>query len=567
MGIVTTSLFILLYLFLITKSHGYKEVILSIVIISVFYINSYGYFNLLIPNENMKCRILEDRQTYSYAGYNGKIIKVKGTGNIEVGRNYLFKGDFNKVPDISRGVIGIFDVKEEVPLKADLIYKGYKIKDNIYKKIVKTLGKDNSGVLMAICYGDTRYMEYDKMEYFNHLGISHVISVSGFHVALIYSAITVVLGYKISILILFIYVVFTGAEAATVRAFIMIVLIIIGKRINKNYDKFSALYFSAFILIMLKPYNVVDSGCLLSFLGMGGIFVLYDKFKRWLYKLPNFINESISMTLSASIFTVPYIIMKFKTFSLGGIISNLLLMPFYTFIVIIGNLMLLFSKISIIYDILSNMCSAIFFIINNMEGALVKIIPTPMAFTYLDGIIIMFLYLSYLLIKRGYSSLKYIPIVFSLLVIFQGYNYFPKLNFINGGTYDIIEVRYKNQNILVASKKVKLKSIYEKLNLYRIYDEFENNIIISLNEDLSLNFIKEKDDLLLKVTSSEQTTYLHIKEIYDNNENSQCCIRYTDYDKSYDIIEVIKNKDLHKKGRYYESYNVINGNLWHNYIH
>jgi len=273
------------------------------------------------------------------------------------------------------------------------------------------------------------------------------------------------------------------------------------------------------------------------------------------------------MTLSASIFTVPYIIMKFKTFSLGGIISNLLLMPFYTFIVIIGNLMLLFSKISIIYDILSNMCSAIFFIINNMEGALVKIIPTPMAFTYLDGIIIMFLYLSYLLIKRGYSSLKYIPIVFSLLVIFQGYNYFPKLNFINGGTYDIIEVRYKNQNILVASKKVKLKSIYEKLNLYRIYDEFENNIIISLNEDLSLNFIKEKDDLLLKVTSSEQTTYLHIKEIYDNNENSQCCIRYTDYDKSYDIIEVIKNKDLHKKGRYYESYNVINGNLWHNYIH
>ena len=53
---------------------------------------------------------------------------------------------------------------------------------------------------MGVCFGDSGYIEKTQKEDFKKLGISHVISVSGLHMSIVYKVLEIILGYKIAIL-------------------------------------------------------------------------------------------------------------------------------------------------------------------------------------------------------------------------------------------------------------------------------------------------------------------------------------------------------------------------------
>ncbi|MEG0772374.1 ComEC/Rec2 family competence protein [Clostridium sp.] len=594
-NLLSSLIITFLYIIVIYKTTNYKVVYIIMCYFVLGIVSFNLYFNGDTPDRLMKVRLTEDKGYYVIAKYNGRKLKLININKeYEIGKNYIVKGDFKKVPLYQKGIIGNFTVKELTKLNNDIIGITYEIKKELYEKFNEKLGDYNASILMGVCYGDSSYISYEDKEAFNTLGISHVISVSGLHTSLIYSAISGILGYQLSLFLLFIYVIFTGAKAATVRAFIMIIVLVLSNKTWKNYDNISALSFAAFILLIFSPYYILDAGYLLSFLGMLGIYLLYEKLRRKLYKLPIVLNNSISLTIAASVFTIPYIIFIFNTFSIGSLLSNLIIIPFYTFVVVVGNVALFVYKVEPIFNFLCTILISIFSIIKGSQDFLLYLLPIPLNLSYIEGMVVVLLYPTYLLIKRGYKSLIYMPIALCFFVIVNYYKIFPQVSFINGGEYNIISVNYKWSTFLISPQKVKLNRIYENINVNKIYDEFYKEEKIYLDNKYYFKVYVDNKELVLflhnennNIVFLQETFYDNTKEKnlgqrvsveypLDNTEVFNKAQRKGDTEEKifsrsnnypYDIIKVIKNKDIHEKGQYIKSFNIINGAAYETYIH
>ncbi|MEG1255131.1 ComEC/Rec2 family competence protein [Clostridium sp.] len=574
MGIVPALGLILIYIILLKKDFKPYLTLVTIGFLLLSFLNCYLYFNGSQPSNYLECRVVEARKGYYIGSYNNKRINIFiEDGEVELGRKYILKGEFNSNINYEKGIIGDYTVSEYKPLKRDLIYKGYELKDNLYEKLLEATDEEGAAIILAVSAGDSSYIDYDKREEFNILGISHIISVSGLHVSIIYQVLQGVIGYKISLIVLFFYVIFTGGKPSTIRAFIMIALLVLSTKVRKKYEGISALAFAAFVLLIVNPYYILDIGYSLSFLSVLGIFTVNKKVRRWIYKLPDIIAGSVSLTVSSLLFTMPYIILRFKSVSLGGIVSNILLIPFYTFLVVLGNVLLVFMNIPVMFNFIATMLNPILLIIRTIEEMLMSIIPMPFSFTYIEGVMILVLYLSYLLIRKGVNSLKYLPIALMILVIKEQYIIFPEINFIAGKNVDIVHINYKDRNIMVSSEKVKLKYVYEDYgDVDRIYDEFEEKINIKLNKNQSVDVEVNNGSMVVNLNYKDKSTKIFRDKnssSEDYNKDSSICCSVNEYSsryKNYDIIK-IRKKDTIKLGHYYETYKIINGKVYHNYIH
>lgn len=570
MGIIPALSFVIIYVVLLKKDFNKNLAFIIMGFSILFFINCIIYFYGANIDTNAKCRIVDQGRDYYIGSLQNRKIKIFSQDkNLQLGRRYVLKGDFKRNIDYSRGIIGDYNLISSRPLKEDLIYSGYMIKNQLYNKLLATIDSEGAAIILAVSGGDDSYIEYDKREEFSILGISHIISVSGLHVSLIYQVLQGIIGYKLGLVVLLFYVIFTGGKSATFRAFIMILLLVLGPKIKKTYEGISALSFAAFILLLIKPYYILDVGYVLSFLAVLGIFTLNNKIKRSLYKLPEFLSSSFSLTISSMVFTTPYMILIFNNVSLGGFISNLLLIPFYTFLLVLGNLLLVLIKIPIAFKVLSLMASSVLLIINTIEEFLTNILPLPLEFTYIEGIMVLSLYLSYILIRKGKISLKYLPILLFLLTVKEQYTIYPEINFIAGKNTDIVEINYGIKRIMISPEKVKLKYVYENhSNLDRIYDEFEDNMSLKLSNKCDINIKDTDNKMVLSINQKGKISNIIIDRDYEN-EAKQCC--YTSKSSSrklnYDIIRINRKREGINLGRYYENYKLIGENLYHNYVH
>jgi competence protein ComEC len=559
-----------------------KKLFLIMICYFVLGITSFNlYFNYSMPKDFVEVRLLEDRGYYIIGEANGRKVRILNMKEgFKLGNKYLLQGKFEKIPVYNKGIIGSFDVKSAETRESDFISKSYTLKDELFLKFREKLGEYNTSILMGVCYGDSSYLPYDKLNDFNTLGISHVISVSGLHTSLIYGALKGIVGYKLSLILLFLYVIFTGAKAATLRAFIMIVILVLSSKIKKDYDSISALAFAAFILLLFKPYYILDAGYCLSFLGILGIYLFYKKIRRKLYKLPTIINESLSLTIAASIFTIPYIIFIFNTLSFGGFISNLVVLPFYTFIVVLGNIALIIQHSALLFNLSVTMLTGVFSIIITAQNFLLSIIPQPLSLNYMEGLTLIFLYPTFMLIKKGYKNFIYMPIILFILVIIGSYKVFPEVNFINYGNYNVISINYQFKTLLISPEKVKLSKIYEIIKVDKIYDELDRDIEIILSKAYKVEAYKDGKEIILLFSSGEkkikfiqsileESPVINIQEQNflsneDMNNRNKINIdidskNLSSIKEPYDIINVVKSSKYDPKGKYFQCFKIVNG--------
>ncbi|MCD3295425.1 ComEC/Rec2 family competence protein, partial [Clostridium botulinum] len=274
-----------------------------------------------------------------------------------------------------------------------------------------------SSIIMACCYGDTKYLSLDTKNEINRLGISHIISVSGLHIALVYKILESIFGIKIALIMSFVYMIFTGAKAATIRAYIMIVVLKFSKVVYKNYDSLSALSLAAIILLIMKPYYVMDIGFNLSFLATLGIILYNKKIKRVLYKLPTKINEGLSMTLSAQVFSMPYAMGTLNNISMFFILGNLILVPIYSMVILIGNIEVIFFNSDTAFDMFSKVLYSLLTAIDGGTYLLLKITPNVVQYNYFYEVSILSIFITYILYKHGYKRIIYFPIFVMCLVL------------------------------------------------------------------------------------------------------------------------------------------------------
>lgn len=502
LGAVIAASFLAVMYFTINKKFFY--LIVCFFIISA--INYYAYFNINLPNnQNLKVRISDKSNYYCYAKSNNKKIILEGNiFKLTEGRNVWISGNFKKMPVYERGIVGTYIVNDYKICNEDLISRLESFRRNLYEKFSVVLGKEKTALVMAVCFGDSGFIEKAQKEDFKKLGISHVISVSGLHMSIVYSALEIIIGYKIALLFSFAYMIFTGGQASTIRAFIMIFILKISSKVYKKYDSLSSISLAAIILLLFRPFYILDIGFMLSFLCVLGIILFNVKIKKLLYKLPATLNESFSLSLSSQIFSLPYAVFALETFSLGFLFSNLLLLPFYTLVVVLGNIAMGLSSFYWLFNLINYGLYTVLIIIEFIQKILGIMLPGIIYVSYMESLVVFGLYLCYLGIKSGYGQFKYVPLCVIFVFAYQNYKVFPEISYINANKNDIVLVQYRGNTIAVTTGNINVSDLKVPVKIDDIFQGYMGDSTMNLGGRCIVRLISHSNKLEAQVCFLEK---------------------------------------------------------------
>ena len=288
--------------------------------------------------------------------------KISCTGSFEAFEGELNPGQFDANAYYkNEGYTGILDakdiriVKEEESFSPDIYL--HRLNLAISDKYKKILGDKNAGSLSAMVLGDKRGLDEEIKELYQENSISHLLSISGLHISLLGGAVFLFLRrLKVSFsfplitssIILIIYGAFTGFSVSTSRAIVMMSVLFISFVIGKSYDLPSGLALAALILIVMNHRVIYQSGFLLSFFAVIGIFYIMPELlyifkvdiyhKRGIIKGLHLLLASIISSISILLATLPIVLNNFYEVSLTGIILNIIVIPLMSLVVITGLL-------------------------------------------------------------------------------------------------------------------------------------------------------------------------------------------------------------------------------------
>lgn len=382
------------------------------------------------------------KNTYLY-------LKVKKTENkLKYGEKIFFSGEFIE-PSIQKNdggfndkeylktakVYGRVKATEVKVIREKSIFIGLyyanQISNLISKKIDSNFQTKEGALIKGFLIGDTSDMEEELEEKFRITNISHVLAVSGMHVAYIVIGIELLTKETFGkrkmrifmIILLICYCALTGFNPSIVRATIMGILALLAKLLYRKNDTITSLALSLFIILIYNPFLILHLGLQLSYLGTLGILIFKDfvdyylekikiKNPKWKYrfskkvkKIFQLVKESVSITISAQLLILPVIIYSTNLFGTYFLISNLLVSfivaPIMLFSIITVVFLFIIPKGAILISkILAIILSLLIAISDLSQLPFAKIyIKTPSIFAiclyYLLLIILYFMYLIY----------------------------------------------------------------------------------------------------------------------------------------------------------------------------
>ncbi|OGH87567.1 MAG: hypothetical protein A3J93_03520 [Candidatus Magasanikbacteria bacterium RIFOXYC2_FULL_42_28] len=201
-----------------------------------------------------------------------------------------------------------------------------------------------SGLMAGLLYGEKSALPAELLNNFNRTGLTHIIAVSGYNTSVIVVAVLaglIFVGFWrkqalwLSALIIFAFVIFTGATASVVRAALLACIGITAQLLGRPARSLNGLVFAAALMILFHPLIIwYDAGFQLSFLAVIGVMYLGPKLAV-IFKFENEENM-LCTTMGAIILTLPLLAYQFGRVSLVAPLSNFLILWIIPFLMLSG---------------------------------------------------------------------------------------------------------------------------------------------------------------------------------------------------------------------------------------
>ena len=221
----------------------------------------------------------------------------------------------------------------------------YLSKEKVRNSITEALPEEEAAILVGIITGDKADIDEDMRDAYMRAGLSHILSVSGLHVGFLMLLLTYVLtpfrlgqrlqGFIILLAVTY-YVLLIGAPLPSVRALIMLAVLMAGKAAGRKYDLPASISFAGMVMLVFKPLAVHDPGFMISFGAMYSIAIIYTPFYEKLKSIPSVIRSAGALSLSVWLGLSPILAYYFNYVSIISIIANIIMVPLSLIITMAG---------------------------------------------------------------------------------------------------------------------------------------------------------------------------------------------------------------------------------------
>jgi competence protein ComEC len=238
------------------------------------------------------------------------------------------------------------------PHRRKLVYSALIIREKIIKMYeTRGITGERLALVAAMTLGQKNMLDQDQKQYFIKAGVMHIMAVSGLHAVVLSVFVFNILFFLkrrfnilriiITILILWSFAFVTGLTPSVLRATLMFSFIQAGSHMKRPVNGINSVLASAFILILVRPSVIFDAGFLLSYSAVIFIISFYREFclklqfKSW---LSDKIWQSVVITVVAQAGTLPLTIMLFNRFPTLFILTNVIIVPLSSLVIILGCL-------------------------------------------------------------------------------------------------------------------------------------------------------------------------------------------------------------------------------------
>jgi len=205
--------------------------------------------------------------------------------------------------------------------------------------LIKILPQKEASLLGSVLLGSSvSPLPQDLKNEYRKAGLIHLLVVSGTQVSIligvglsVFRALNCPLGVSVAITSFFnlMLVIITGGGASILRAGIMGEITLIGLLFERRKEFYTALAISALVLLIANPLNLFDIGFQLSFAATWALVYIAPVLEKRILSI-------FAISLAPIMATSPIIAFYFSQISLGAILSNLIVLPWVEFMVILG---------------------------------------------------------------------------------------------------------------------------------------------------------------------------------------------------------------------------------------
>jgi competence protein ComEC len=242
-------------------------------------------------------------------------------------------------------------VVNKTPMK--VIKKGSSLRQTIFDQLEqKTSLSPYQGLLLALSIGEKHHISDKQWQLIKGAGISHLLAISGLHIGIVFLFATLItkfvtksvclifdkhcnaplLGLIGGMLAAISYAWLAGFSLPTVRALIMLSVVVMAIGLKRNTSSRSILTTALVAILMVSPLSLLEPGLWLSFMA---VIIIVTTF----WWLPNGKNgwrlfSLIKMQLALFVFMLPLSVIIFNGYSLFSSLVNLLAVPWVSFVTV-----------------------------------------------------------------------------------------------------------------------------------------------------------------------------------------------------------------------------------------
>lgn len=271
-------------------------------------------------------------------------------------RSYLRNQHIHWIMKVSgAGAMQVLQAQDEFVSISNVFGKIDRMRNHLAVMIEQLFPDWQGGYMKGLLIGLDDDLEHEKYEQFTRLGLSHILAISGSHVAINVALLFALLrlcrvSKETSLLIVLCcvpaYVLITGFSPSVVRSGLMTMLGLYLIRRGLFKDGMNVLSAAALLMLLWEPYLLLNVSFQLSFSVTAGLILFVPLLMPYLQWLPERMRSGVAITIAAQFVSFPLTIYYFNQFSLLSLLANMLIVPIIGLIVLpLGTVALLIGGI------------------------------------------------------------------------------------------------------------------------------------------------------------------------------------------------------------------------------